>query len=47
MGNNLQKFRLREGDYLGERFADAECYPNYLKNNNDLLVLTRPEIILD
>ena len=47
MGTNIQKFRLGEGDYRGERFADAECYPNDLKNNNDLLVLTRPDIILD
>ena len=47
MGTNIQKFRLEEEDYRGERFADAARYPNDLKNNNDLLVLTRPEIILD
>ena len=47
MGTNIQKFRLEEKDYRGERFADAARYPNDLKNNNDLLVLTRPDIILD
>lgn len=47
MGTNIQKFRLGEEDYRGERFADAARYPNDLKNNNDLLVLTKPEVILD
>lgn len=47
MGTNIQKFRLEEEDYRGERFADTAQYPNDLKNNNDLLVLTRPEVILD
>ena len=47
MGTNIQKFKLKEEDYRGERFADKELYPNDLKNNNDLLVLTRPEVILD
>ena len=47
MGTNIQKFKLKEEDYRGERFADTELYPNDLKNNNDLLVLTRPEVILD
>lgn len=47
MGTNIQKFRLGEEDYRGERFADMARYPNDLKNNNDLLVLTRPDIILD
>lgn len=47
MGTNIQKFRLEEPDYRGERFMDMERYPNDLKNNNDVLVLTRPEIVLD
>lgn len=47
MGTNIQKFKLKEEDYRGERFSDTELYPNDLKNNNDLLVLTRPEVILD
>ena len=44
MGTNIQKFKLKEEDYRGERFSDTELYPNDLKNNNDLLVLTRPEV---
>lgn len=47
MGTNIQKFRLEEPDYRGERFMDLERYPNDLKNNNDVLVLTKPEIVLD
>lgn len=47
MGTNLQKFKLQEEDYRGEQFADTATYPNDLKNNNDLLVLTKPEAILD
>lgn len=47
MGTNIQKFRLEEEDYRGSRFADTALYPNDLKNNNDLLVLTRPEVVLD
>ncbi len=47
MGTNLQKFKLQEEDYRGEQFADTNIYPNDLKNNNDLLTLTKPEVILD
>lgn len=47
IGTNIQKFHLDEADYRGERFADTNVYPNDLKNNNDLLVLTKPEILLD
>jgi 5-methyltetrahydrofolate--homocysteine methyltransferase len=35
---------LDEADYRGERFAD---WPSDLKGNNDLLVLTRPDVIAD
>ncbi len=42
MGTMIQTFRLTEADYRGGRFAD---WPHDLKGNNDLLVLTRPEII--
>jgi 5-methyltetrahydrofolate--homocysteine methyltransferase len=42
MGTMIQTHRLQEADYRGERFAD---YPRDLKGNNDLLVLTRPEVI--
>ena len=47
MGTNIQRFALEEEDYRGELFASRKDYPKDLKNNNDLLVLTRPDIILD
>jgi 5-methyltetrahydrofolate--homocysteine methyltransferase len=42
MGTMIQKYKLEEKDYRGERFAD---WPSDLKGNNDLLSLTRPDII--
>lgn len=42
MGTMIQKYRLEEEDYRGERFKD---WPSPLKGNNDLLSLTRPDII--
>jgi 5-methyltetrahydrofolate--homocysteine methyltransferase len=42
MGTMVQTYDLEERDYRGERFRDWHCD---LKNNNDLLVLTRPAII--
>lgn len=42
MGTMIQRYSLSEADYRGERFADWPCD---LKGNNDLLVLSRPEII--
>ncbi|HNX87271.1 MAG TPA: methionine synthase [Bacteroidales bacterium] len=42
MGTMIQRYRLSEEDYRGERFRDYECA---LKGNNDLLVLTRSEVI--
>jgi 5-methyltetrahydrofolate--homocysteine methyltransferase len=45
MGTMLQRHRLQEADYRGTgRFAD---WPTDLKGNNDLLVLTQPEIVAD
>ena len=44
MGTMIQGFGLSEDDYRGERFADSK---RDLKGNNDLLSLTRPEIIRD
>ena len=44
MGTMIQSHRLEERDYRGERFAD---WPADLKGNNDLLCLTRPELIRD
>lgn len=42
MGTMIQKYRLEEEEYRGERFKDYE-YP--LKGNNDLLSITQPQII--
>ncbi len=42
MGTMIQKHKLTEEDYRGEEFAD---YEHSVKGNNDLLVLTQPEII--
>ncbi|MCA7013675.1 methionine synthase [Dickeya dadantii] len=42
MGTMIQGYRLQEEDYRGERFADWHCD---LKGNNDLLVLSKPEVI--
>jgi 5-methyltetrahydrofolate--homocysteine methyltransferase len=44
MGTMIQRRKLDEADYRGERFAD---WPSDLKGNNDLLVLTRPDVIAD
>lgn len=44
MGTMIQQHKLEENDYRGERFAD---WPSDLKGNNDLLVLTQPEIIVN
>lgn len=44
MGTMIQRHKLEEADYRGERFKD---WPSDLKGNNDLLVLTQPEIILN
>ena len=42
MGTMIQHHQLSETDYRGERFAD---WPSDLKGNNDLLSLSRPELI--
>ena len=53
MGTMIQRHRLEEGDYRGERFAEgfdsqhvhgAGCGHD-LKGNNDLLLLTKPDVI--
>ena len=44
-GTMVQKRRLCEADYRGNRFADTQRYPHDLLNNNDVLVLTRPDVI--
>ncbi|ACG79059.1 5-methyltetrahydrofolate--homocysteine methyltransferase [Phenylobacterium zucineum HLK1] len=43
-GVMIQKRGLAEADYRGERFKDA---PGELRGNNDLLCLTRPDIIAE
>ena len=42
MGTMIQRYGLSEADFRGSRFAD---WPHDLKGNNDLLCLTRPDII--
>jgi 5-methyltetrahydrofolate--homocysteine methyltransferase len=44
MGTMIQRYKLTEADYRGARFAD---WPSDLKGNNDLLCITRPDIIRD
>ena len=44
MGTMIQRHKLEEEDYRGKRFAD---WPSDIKGNNDLLVLTQPDIIYD
>ncbi len=42
MGTMIQRRRLAEADFRGDRFAG---HPRDLKGDNDLLVLTRPDVI--
>ena len=44
MGTMIQRFRLTEAHYRGDRFRD---HPRDLKNNGELLSLTRPSVIRD
>jgi len=44
MGTMIQRYKLTEADYRGEHFRD---HPRDLKGNNDLLCLTRPDIVSD
>ena len=44
MGTMIQHYGLTEADFRGERFAQS---PVPLKGNNDLLVLTRPDVVGD
>jgi len=44
MGTMIQRYRLTEADFRGDRFRD---HHHDLKGNNDLLVLTRPDVIRD
>ena len=42
MGTMIQQYNLSEADFRGERFKDI---PGQLKGNNDMLCLTRPDVI--
>jgi 5-methyltetrahydrofolate--homocysteine methyltransferase len=44
MGTMIQQYDLSEEDFRGERFKDVA---ENLKGNNDLLSITRPDIIFD
>jgi 5-methyltetrahydrofolate--homocysteine methyltransferase len=44
MGTMVQRFKLSEAQYRGERF---EAFPRDVKGNNELLSLTRPDVITD
>ncbi|MBR4920643.1 MAG: methionine synthase [Prevotella sp.] len=44
MGTMIQKYNLTESDFRGQRFLDM---PGQMKGNNDMLSLTRPDVIAD
>ncbi|HJU32048.1 MAG TPA: homocysteine S-methyltransferase family protein [Hyphomicrobiaceae bacterium] len=44
MGTMIQRYKLSEAAFRGARFAD---HPRPLQGNNDLLVLTKPEVIAE
>ena len=44
MGTMIQQYNLTEEDFRGKRFAQI---PGQLKGNNDILCLTRPDVIWD
>ena len=44
MGTMIQRHHFEEADYRGERFRD---FPADLKNNNEALMLVRPDVIKD
>jgi 5-methyltetrahydrofolate--homocysteine methyltransferase len=44
MGTMIQRFKLTEADFRGERF---KAHPKDLKGNNELLQFTRPDVLFD
>src|ERR1700704_6547592 len=44
MGTMVQRHQLTEADFRGQRFKD---HPKDLRGNNDILVLTRPDVIAE
>ncbi len=44
MGTMIQKYNLTESDFRGTRFPDVQ---GQMKGNNDMLCLTRPDVVED
>ncbi|KAJ3319455.1 hypothetical protein HDU93_003689, partial [Gonapodya sp. JEL0774] len=44
MGTMIQRYRLTEDDFRGTEFT-REKYPKDLKGNNDLMAITRPDVL--
>lgn len=44
MGTMIQRYGLQEEDFRGTQFADV---PGLMKGNNDILCMTRPDVIAD
>ncbi|WP_442892819.1 methionine synthase [Emticicia sp. 17c] len=42
MGSLIQQYKLTDADYRGEKFRD---FPHEVKGNNDMLSITRPDVI--
>ena len=42
MGTCIQAYKLEEDDFRGDRY---KSHSNELKGNNDILVITKPEVI--
>jgi len=42
MGSLIQEYKLSDADYRGEKFKD---FPHEVKGNNDMLSITKPEVI--
>ncbi len=45
LGTMVQRHHLQESDYRGEPFADRERFPRDLRNNNEALLLSQPELL--
>ena len=44
MGSMIQGYGLQEADFRGTRFG---AHPHDLKGNNDLLSITRPDVVTE
>ncbi len=45
LGTMVQKHHLQEADYRGSFFADTAAYPRDLRNNNEALLFSQPELL--